>query len=107
MPAQYKAVGLGGPRPDIRRSGPRPPAERRIRKHIKASRREEGGWNVFDKRYWPGEYFGDHLGFALRHEDLDLLVLKRLFEAVPQDAVDRIRAQRPDRRSQPARLVPL
>lgn len=55
--------------------------------HVKASRRKEGGWNVFDKRYWPGESFGDQLGFALRHEDLDLLVLKRLFEAVPQDTV--------------------
>jgi hypothetical protein len=55
--------------------------------HVKASRREEGGWTVFDKRYWPGETFGDQLGFALRHEDLDLLVLKRLFEAVPADTV--------------------
>jgi hypothetical protein len=55
--------------------------------HVKASRREERGWNVFDKRYWPGESFGDQLGFALRHEDLDLLVLKRLFEAVPPDTV--------------------
>ena len=27
--------------------------------HVKGSRREEGGWNVFDKRYWPGESFGD------------------------------------------------
>ena len=55
--------------------------------HVKASRREERGWNVFDKRYWPGESFGDQLGFALRHEDLDLLVLKRLFEAVPPETV--------------------
>ena len=55
--------------------------------HVKASRRVERGWNVFDKRYWQGESFGDQLGFALRHEDIDLLVLKRLFEAVPQDTV--------------------
>jgi hypothetical protein len=55
--------------------------------HVKASRREERGWNIFDKRYWPGESFGDQLGFALRHEDLDLLVLKRLFEAVPPDTI--------------------
>ncbi len=55
--------------------------------HVKASRREAGGWNVFDKRYWPGESFGDQMRFALRHEDLDLLVLKRLFQAVPQDTV--------------------
>jgi len=55
--------------------------------HVKESRREVGGWHVFDKRYWPGESFGDQLGFALRHENLDLLVLKRLFEAVPQETV--------------------
>jgi hypothetical protein len=55
--------------------------------HVKASRREERGWIVFDKRYWPGESFGEQLGFALRHENLDLLVLKRLFVAVPQDTV--------------------
>ena len=57
------------------------------RQYVKGSRREEGGWNVFDKRYWPGESVGDQLGFALRHENLDLLVLKRLFEAVPQETV--------------------
>ena len=55
--------------------------------HVKASHRMEGGWKVFDKRYWPGESFGDQMGFALRHEDLDLLVLKRLFKSVPQDTV--------------------
>ena len=55
--------------------------------HVKASRREVRGWNIFDKRYWPGESFGGQLGFALRHEDLDLLVLKRIFDAVPQDAL--------------------
>ena len=55
--------------------------------HVKASFRETGGWTIFDKRYWPGETFGDQLGFALRHEHLDLLVLKRIFEAVPRDTV--------------------
>src|SRR5438270_10587742 len=56
-------------------------------KHVRGSRRQEGGWPVFDKRYWPGEEFGDHLGFALRHEEMDLLVLKRVFLAVPEEAV--------------------
>jgi hypothetical protein len=55
--------------------------------HVKASFREAGEWTIFDKRYWPGETFGDQLGFALRHENLELLVLKRIFEAVPQDTV--------------------
>jgi hypothetical protein len=61
--------------------------------HVKGSRRAEGAWNTFDKRYWPGESFADHLTFALRHEDIDLLILKRAFEAVPQaEMEERVRA---------------
>jgi hypothetical protein len=55
--------------------------------HVKASLREAGEWTIYDKRYWPGDSFGDHLGFALRHENLDMLVLKRIFDAIPQDTV--------------------
>jgi hypothetical protein len=55
--------------------------------HVSGSRRRESGWSVFDKRYWPGDQFEDHLGFALRHESLDLLVLKRIFEVVPAEAI--------------------
>ena len=58
------------------------------KQHIRGSRREVGAWIVFDKRYWPGDTFTDHLNFALRHEDLDLLILKRVFEAVPQAEVE-------------------
>ncbi len=49
---------------------------------IKGSRRKNGGWTVFDKRYWPGRHVTDHISFALRHEWLDPLVLKRVFDAV-------------------------
>src|SRR6266481_5051724 len=52
-------------------------------KHIRGSHREKALWTVFDRRYWPGDTFGDHLSFALRHERIDLLVLKRIFETVP------------------------
>ena len=55
--------------------------------HVKASSREAGEWTIYDKRYWPGEGFGDHIGFALRHENLDLLVLKRIFDVVPQNTL--------------------
>lgn len=55
--------------------------------HVKASSREAGDWTIYDKRYWPGDGFGDHLGFALRNETLDLLVLKRIFDVVPQNTV--------------------
>jgi len=53
-------------------------------KHVKGSHREEADFRVFDKRYQPGDQFIDHLTFALRHETIDLLVLKRIFEAVPK-----------------------
>lgn len=56
--------------------------------HVSGSRREDRDWIIFDKRYWPGEDFGNHLEFALRHENVDPLILKRLFEAVPQDVVE-------------------
>jgi hypothetical protein len=56
--------------------------------HIRGSRREEGAGTIFDKRYWPGESFADHLTFALRHEEIDLLILKRAFEAVPPAEVE-------------------
>lgn len=55
--------------------------------HIKGSRREEELWSIFDQRYWPGDDFEDHLTFALRHEEIDLLILKRVFEAVDQNVV--------------------
>jgi Fic/DOC family len=55
--------------------------------HVRGSRKEEGDWVVFDKRYWPGEDFASHLGFGLRYEAIDLLILKRLFAAAPLEAV--------------------
>jgi hypothetical protein len=54
--------------------------------HVKGSSRQEGDWRVFDKRYSPADTFGGHLDFALRHEDLDLLIFRRLCEAVPAAA---------------------
>jgi hypothetical protein len=56
--------------------------------HIRGSHRKEGIWSIFDKRYWPGDEFADHLLFALRHEDIDLLILKRVFEAVPPAKIE-------------------
>ena len=52
--------------------------------HIKDSQRTAGDWRVFDKRYWPGDSFADHLTFALRSEPIDLLILKKVLEAVPK-----------------------
>jgi len=57
-------------------------------KHVSGSQRQEGEWTVFDKRYWPGDTFAGHLTFALRHEGIDLLILKRIFDAAPQAEVE-------------------
>ncbi|MCU7937543.1 MAG: Fic family protein [Candidatus Thiodiazotropha sp. (ex Dulcina madagascariensis)] len=57
-------------------------------KHIRGSQREEGYWRIFDKRYQPGDQFADHLTFALRHENIDLLILKRAFNAVPKAVLE-------------------
>ena len=56
--------------------------------HVLGGRRKEGGWTVYDKRYWPGDDLADHLVFALRHEDIDLLILKRVFEAAPRADIE-------------------
>lgn len=55
--------------------------------HIRGSHRREDIWTVYDKRYWPGERVTDHIAFALRHETIDLLILKRVFHAVPPDVI--------------------
>lgn len=57
-------------------------------RHVSGSRRQENGWTIFDKRYWPGDSFADHLIFALRREDIDLLLLKRIFDASPKAEIE-------------------
>lgn len=65
------------------------------KQYVGGSRREAGAWVVFDKRYWPDDTFAGHLSFALRHESLDLLVLKRVFEAAPQAEVEALVRAKP------------
>ena len=63
-------------------------------RHVRGSRRSDGSWNVYDKRYRPESTLEGHLTFAMRHETIDLLVLKRILLAVPETAlVEMIRAK--------------
>lgn len=39
---------------------------------------------VFRAQYWPGDKIGNHLEFALKYDGVNLSLLKRIFEAVPQ-----------------------
>lgn len=57
-------------------------------RHIRGNRRQDQAWSVYDKRYWQGDSFADHLTFALRHDAVDLLILKRVFEAIPQSEIE-------------------
>lgn len=60
--------------------------------HISGSRRSDGPWTIFDKRYWPGDERADHLIFLLRHEDIDLLVLRRVLDALQGEIEALVRA---------------
>lgn len=88
VPAEARLAGWAALAHALRVKGPvRKPACISA-KHISGSVREEGDWKIFDRRYWPGETFADHLTFALRHENLDLLLLKRIFEVAEQKIVE-------------------
>jgi hypothetical protein len=58
--------------------------------HVRDSRRSDQAWTVFDKRYWPGDDIGSHIEFLLKHDDADLLVLRRIFEALPSAEIEAI-----------------
>jgi len=53
-------------------------------RYVKGGQRRQGPWRVFEKRYDRGAELVDHLDFALRHESIDLLVLRRAFERIPE-----------------------
>lgn len=57
-------------------------------KHVGGSQRTDGRWRIWDKRYRTSGDFTDHLNFALRHEPIDLLILKRAFDAVPEKLIE-------------------
>ena len=55
---------------------------------------EQDGWRIYSPRYAPDATLESHLTFALKHEGLDLAILKRLFAATGPDAlVDLVRAK--------------
>ncbi len=56
-------------------------------RHIKGNRRSHEKWQVFDKRYKPTDTLAGHLEFAFKHEAIDLLVLKKVFEKVTPEGV--------------------
>lgn len=56
-------------------------------RHVRGSKRSDGTWNIYDKRYRPESTLEGHLTFAMRHEMVNLLLLKRVLQAVPETAL--------------------
>jgi hypothetical protein len=56
-------------------------------RHVGGNRRIEGRWEIFDKRYRPEDSVLEHLRFALRYENIDLLILKRVFDVMEKDVL--------------------
>lgn len=59
-------------------------SEQNIKGHI----RQERGWTIYSKRYELEPTIQAHLNFAMRYEDIDLLVLKRVLKALPVEAIE-------------------
>ncbi|MBK5935615.1 Fic family protein [Halorhodospira halophila] len=54
----------------------------------------EGGWELLTPRHRPPATLESHLTFALKHEGLDLAVLKRLFQTVgPEPIAEWVRSK--------------
>ena len=51
---------------------------------------EQAGWRIFSPRHVPPPSLAGHLTFALKHEGLDLAVLKRLFGATGPTPIEAI-----------------
>jgi hypothetical protein len=66
-------------------------SDRRIKTIIK----ETADWDIYDNKYAVEATVQSHLVFALRHENLDLLVLKLIFRAIPKKEIASIVKSKP------------
>lgn len=55
--------------------------------NIKGHFKEDRNWQIYSKRHLPAPTIEAHLNFAMRYEDIDLLVLKRVFAALPVESI--------------------
>jgi len=55
--------------------------------HIKGHIKKQENWHIYSKRYEVAPTIEAHLNFAMRYEYVDLLVLKRIFLALPPEAL--------------------
>jgi hypothetical protein len=56
--------------------------------HVRGTVARKGIWQLYDKRFWPGDDDIEHLVFALKHEYFDLLSLKRILDVLPLEMME-------------------
>ena len=57
-------------------------------KRIKEITKKSGEWRIFDNKYAVENTVQANLVFAIRHEYIDLLVLKRIFLSLPEKEIE-------------------
>ena len=96
MPPESTLAGLGALAHNLKIQAPlRSPLSAVSARHIKGGTRYQGVWRLYDRRYRPKPTFADHIAFAFRHENLDPLVLKRIFDAIPAREIQALVQARP------------
>lgn len=90
LPVRARPVGYAALIEAYELAAPLPITLAAIGEHHRVIERE--GWRILTPRHAPQATLEGHLVFALKHEGLDLAVLKRLFLAVtPQDIEEIVR----------------
>ena len=50
---------------------------------------EANGWSIYTPRYKPEDTLASHLTFALKHEGINLLILKLLFQKIKPEEIEK------------------
>jgi len=54
---------------------------------LRIEKSDDSVHEIFPAKYWPGNGLGDHLEFALKYDGTNLLILAKLFDAIPQEEI--------------------
>ncbi|SMF22887.1 Fic/DOC family protein [Pseudobacteriovorax antillogorgiicola] len=55
----------------------------------------EDNFQIYSKRYWPGDRIQDHLEFAFRHEIMNFLCLSQILKKIPIKNIEEMLAEKP------------
>jgi hypothetical protein len=70
-------------------------SDKRIRSDKGKKYSYKDGFAVYENNYKVADDIGSHLQFALKHEGIDLFKLKKIFEAIPERALEEFISESP------------